>query len=390
MAHDAYIAACVTRNCVGIWSLESGKLIKTLSNSAHSSIVTHACITSCGKYLVSAESGQLLLWDVEQGKVMQSTPQRDVQQLFLTDEDTKSIVVSKVGVSKAKCVCRAIPSHDVIFEFEYNVKKFKDAVVTCDGLFLVVVSMAAKGGHEVLSVFHAKTGTKMYDMQPKYQNFKDFTHIVAMPHDPHQVALIDSDKGNLWDIKKKSFVRSITRWNGVCSSNGKLGLYAPNRGGLELLELKKGNTSKVLIPRIAEGVHSISTLFTSNDLHVAYYHSGRRSIRVFRVKDGKQIADYKAHAEIKTMVSTKGGLSLVLGAVDGALVSLTIADPLTESSRELLASLPSRQISQSETRRSSVAVAKHANETKLGPAVQVSRMVAKARLAQKSRACLLS
>lgn len=90
-----------------------------------------------------------------------------------------------------------------------------------------------------------------------------------------------------------AFVRSINRWNGVCSANGQLGLYAPDRGGLEVLDLKTGMTVHCLIPRIAEGVFSTISLFTGDDNYVVYYHSGRRSIRVFRVIDGKQIADYK-------------------------------------------------------------------------------------------------
>ena len=45
LASNAYIGATITRNCVGIWNLENGKLIKTLANSMHSSIITHAEIT---------------------------------------------------------------------------------------------------------------------------------------------------------------------------------------------------------------------------------------------------------------------------------------------------------------------------------------------------------
>ena len=74
----------------------------------------------------------------------------------------------------------------------------------------------------------------------------------------------------------------VHRWNGVCTSNGKYGLYAPARGGLELINLKTGSTLHVLIPRVAEGVFSVDTQFTRNDLHVIYYHSGHKSIRVFR------------------------------------------------------------------------------------------------------------
>ncbi len=52
--------------------------------------------------------------------------------------------------------------------------------------------------------------------------------------------------------------------------------------------------------------------------------TGHRTISVFRTSDGKQIAKYQAHAEIKAIASTQGGASLVLGAVDGSVVNLAI------------------------------------------------------------------
>ena len=106
-----------------------------------------------------------------------------------------------------------------------------------------------------------------------------------------QVAIIDREKGNIWDVKKKSFVRSILKWNGVCTSTGKFGLFAPSIGGLEMLDLKTGKVKHTLLLRVAEGVFTNNTLFTLNDQHVIYYHSGHKSIRVFRVNDGAQIAD---------------------------------------------------------------------------------------------------
>ena len=54
---------------MGIWNLESGKLEKTLQNSAHSSIVTHSAITPDARYVASSESGNLLIWDVDKAKV---------------------------------------------------------------------------------------------------------------------------------------------------------------------------------------------------------------------------------------------------------------------------------------------------------------------------------
>ena len=389
IASSAFICATTTRNCVGIWNLENGKIIKTLANSAHSSIVTHSTITADSQYVVSAESGNVIIWDINREKVIKVEQQRDVQQLIMTDSDSKVIAISKVGFNKAKVVCRTVPEGEKVYEFDYNIKaKFKTGVVSCDGLFLVVVS--ANKNNETIGVYHAKTGTHLYDMTPKYANFQDFSHIIAMPNDAHQIALIDPEKGNIWDIKKKGLVRSILKWNGECTHNGKFGLYAPNRGGLEIIELKHGKTVHTLIPRVAEGVFNVSCFFTKSDQHVVYYHSGHRSIRVFRVLDGRKIADFKAHAEITAIAGTDGGTSIVLGSVDGSVTMLTIADPKSETSKEYLASLSSRQVnSPMMSITATPNVGKEANGSSIGAAVQVARFVAKTKTAQRSRACCL-
>lgn len=54
------------------------------------------------------------------------------------------------------------------------------------------------------------------------------------------------------------------------------------RGGLELIELKKGTSVKTYIPKVAEGVFTVISMFNRTDEYVLYYHSGRKTIRVFR------------------------------------------------------------------------------------------------------------
>lgn len=66
--------------------------------------------------------------------------------------------------------------------------------------------------------------------------------IIPLPNKPTQIGVIGSEKGSIIDIKTKRSVRSIPKWNGSCTRDGKFGLYAPTRGGLELLELRKGST----------------------------------------------------------------------------------------------------------------------------------------------------
>lgn len=166
--------------------------------------------------------------------------------------------------------------------------------------------------------------------------------LVPMPHKANQIAVISSEKGSIMDIKSKKHVRSIAKWGGSLTRDGKCGLYAPTRGGLELLELRKGTTVKTFIPKVAEGVFSVICIFTEGDEYVAYYHSGRKTIRVFRTVDTEMIANYRLQAELTAIKSSKDGRAIVLGTVDGCLSVLAIVDPKKEEMIEYLNGLPSR------------------------------------------------
>jgi len=104
--------------------------------------------------------------------------------------------------------------------------------------------------------------------------------MVAMPKHPNRVALIHDHVAGIWDWKKKFFTRFLPHWTGMCSTDGRYGIYAPTRGGLEMIELKAGSTVHVLIPRVALGVFNNRAMFTTNDKHIVYYNSGHRTIKV--------------------------------------------------------------------------------------------------------------
>ena len=350
------------------------------------------------KYVVSAESGNILIWSVADSKVLHSDSQRDVQQIILTDHDKRCVVLSKLNASTGKCVCRAMPAGDVIYEFEFQFAgTFKKAVMTSDGAHLVVpaVNRTRTYPMDVVSVYHGRTGNFQYEVQHNYTDYLNYTHIVAMQKDAHLVALIDEEKGNFIDLKKKTYTRSVKKWNGICTQNGRYGLYAPKGGGMELLELKGGKRVHTLIPRVAEGVFDVVTMFTKTDQYVIYYHTGHQAIRVFRTSDGKEIAHYKAHADIRAIASTGGGTSLVLGAVDGSVVVLVIADPKNRANVEFLHMLPSRQEAQ-HSGGDELGGAPSTSDDKtlaglntFGAFAQVARAAAKAKKVQKSRACVV-
>ncbi|XP_049825029.1 NACHT and WD repeat domain-containing protein 2 [Aethina tumida] len=354
LSDNLSLAVTATRNCVGVWDLRIGKLVCKLADSPLGAIVTHAIITPDGKYIISAETGNLLIWLRLTQQVVFKDEQPGIKQLTLIDSGTKVLSISKPSnppgsdlVRTVATVClREIPSGEMIYSFEYPVRSitgvpFRPAVVTSDNQHLVV-SAADKTNRDCLIVHNAQNGAPVHKITLKQCGIKDISGLVAMPHKGHQVAVLSTDKGAIVDIKSKKHLRTIPKWGGSITKDGKYGLYAPSRGGLELLELKKGNSVKTYIPRVAEGVFTIICLFNKTDEYVLYYHSGKKTLRVFRTEDAEMVANYRVQAELTAVESTPDGKALVLGTVDGCVSVLAIVDTEKNDMNKYLAEMPSR------------------------------------------------
>jgi hypothetical protein len=63
---------------------------------------------------------------------------------------------------------------------------------------------------------------------------------------------------------------------------------------LDILDLRHGTVMRTLIPKIAEGIFNVICKFNETNEYVLYYHSGRKTLRVFRVSDGVMIANYRS------------------------------------------------------------------------------------------------
>ena len=129
---------------------------------------------------------------------------------------------------------------------------------------------------------------------------------------------------------------TLPKWSGQISYDGKYGLYAPTRGGLEIFEFRNGKVVRTLIGKVAEGVYDVITFFTPTNKHVIYYNKGKRTIRVFRTADGAQIADMKCPAKVRQALATPDGHALVVGYEDGAVQMFLIVDRLEPESVEFL------------------------------------------------------
>lgn len=360
------LAATVTRGCVGVWEIRSGRLLSKLADSHLGAIVTHAAITADGKYIVSSETGKLLIWNRVSEQVLFRDDQPGIQQIKFLENGEKVLAISCKNINKkeatvtaaaeataenvfaqtALAIVRSMVEGQTLYTFEFNFRMiagipFRNAVVTADNQYIVVVS-ADKAHKDCINVFGASNGNHIHKIPLRGCNIKDVICVVPMPHKPNQIAVMGSEKGSIVDIKSKRNIRTIQKWGGSCTRDGKFGLYAPPRGGLELLELRKGTTVKTFIPKVAEGVFTVICMFTEGDEYVLYYHSGKKTLRVFRTSDTQLIANYRMQAELTAIMSTTDGKGLVLGTVDGCLSVLAIADPENPEIFKYLEDLPSR------------------------------------------------
>ncbi|XP_023324790.1 NACHT and WD repeat domain-containing protein 2 [Eurytemora carolleeae] len=339
----AGIAVVVTRSCIGIWDFMTGKLKFRLANAALGAIVTHALVNKDGTYIVAAESGDVLYWNLENRQVIFQEKQPNIQQIFYYKNETRCVVVSRRGERgnyTGICTSRSVPEGVKQWEFEYPFLEFKNVVMTPDELNVVCYGFEKMKNH--IYIHAAKTGEALNKILIKYTGFKEVTKIVALPDKPSVVALIDVEKGNLIDIIQKRFLKSIPFWDGTCTKDGKFGLYAPATGGMDMLDLRTGKVCKTLIPKVAEGIFDVVAVFNATNEYVLYYHSGKKTIRAFRRKNGEMIANFRVQADLKGMETTTDGRCVVLGMGDGSMTTLTIADPEKDGIRDYLKSLPSR------------------------------------------------
>jgi len=170
LSQNSGLAATITRGCVGIWDINTGRLIQQLADNLLGAIVTHALITPDGKYVVCSESGNLLIWNRILCRVIFKQQQPGIQQIMFLDEATKCLTVSKQEEVNAEvqpnidatAVVRSIPDGKIIYSFDYQIRnatglEFKNLVVTADGHNLIALAND-KGHREALHIFNAIDG----------------------------------------------------------------------------------------------------------------------------------------------------------------------------------------------------------------------------------------
>lgn len=246
LSHDGEVAVTVTRSCVGVWELKTGRLLSRLADSPLGAIVTHAEISPNGRYIVSSETGKIIVWNRVTEQVLYKDDQPGIQQITLLEEGEKFLTVSCQQFNSAnqlgneeqklisKAIVRSLPHGDVLYKFEFSIKcvpgvPFRPAVVSADGAS-IIVSTLDKNGKDSLSVYNAENGTHIHKTSLRGCGVKEnVISVISLPHKASQVAVVTIEKGSIIDIKSKKYIRSVPKWDGSCTKDGRFGLYAPAR-----------------------------------------------------------------------------------------------------------------------------------------------------------------
>lgn len=64
------------------------------------SILIYSVCCASNRYIVTTESGNVLIWNVRAEAVLFKAEHKNVQQLLLLDDDTKCVTVSKVSCGR--------------------------------------------------------------------------------------------------------------------------------------------------------------------------------------------------------------------------------------------------------------------------------------------------
>uniref|UniRef100_A0AC35UEM1 NACHT domain-containing protein n=1 Tax=Rhabditophanes sp. KR3021 TaxID=114890 RepID=A0AC35UEM1_9BILA len=350
-ANKGNIALALTRKYAGIWDIKNHRFITTLITNTSGAVCTHSLITADGRTVISIENDTLLIWELKTQGVKNRTPTPHVYQIdFLCNESMIAVLSRHLDTSEQKIARLTIYKMEdltVHYTYEWNCRTFKPIILFRDNHTIALVSIVK--GHDIVQIVDTAEGTIKCKFKPKCTKkiSKDITifELGAVYGNNSQIIIMENEsKGSIWNWKTKRMVRNLSLFSNICSSDGKLGLFSPSRGGLSVIDMKTGNVIRTLIGTVMEGVNDVSAYFTTTGQHVLYYHTGKQTLRCFRVADGKEIGTLKPHAKITDIKCDAKGQKIVMVCQDGSLLVSLICDEITHPTiQRTLASLPSRK-----------------------------------------------
>lgn len=126
-----------------------------------------------------------------------------------------------------RAVCRSLSNGAKMYKFSCAIRNKFRALITGDRQSICILGWERVKEREALFVYHARKGLLLHKIPLKYSNYRRPTGFVALS-DSHAVVL-DAEKGNIFDVRNRLFLRSVLRWTGQATLDAKHGLSAPNR-----------------------------------------------------------------------------------------------------------------------------------------------------------------
>ncbi|RWS28545.1 NACHT and WD repeat domain-containing protein 2-like protein [Leptotrombidium deliense] len=339
-AEEKNLALTLTRNSVAIWCLLTSKLKKILCDASTVTVVSDALITRNGNYVITCHTEKCLLWNLQNYQI-NCTFEMNVLKVMLSYFDDQAVFVSeeKCMTEEAEVTCVTIPEAKTNFVLKYFRSKSCLIMPVLTKNFLVI---AVHKNKKKLQSYDLKNGKLFGEFDISNIHIIEIIWLHRFDGKENIIALKTKEGMHIIDMTKNEFLRTILRWNGDCTKDGRFGLYMQQRGGLELVDLQLGTSIKILLRKQSEGVYNVMSGFAGNDAFVYHYHSGRGTIKLIRVEDGCLLANYKTSVEPKIIKSTPDGSAIAVGGLDGSFVLLFICDPKKHETIEQLKSLQTR------------------------------------------------
>uniref|UniRef100_A0A915AEI7 WD_REPEATS_REGION domain-containing protein n=1 Tax=Parascaris univalens TaxID=6257 RepID=A0A915AEI7_PARUN len=351
------LAVVQTRKYLALWNIRLHKYIATLVANVHGAVITDCMISSEANQVVCIESETLLVWDLRTQSVLQRMNAPHVHQIvylnrekMIGKEFIKRILFRQVDTPEQKVARFTVYSIDdlsIYYSHEFHCRMFRNIAIQRDGATIVFAILFR--GHDSLQVVNLEEKKSIHRFRPrlmrKQQKDVIVYRLIPMPHNSAQLIVMESaSKGAIWDIKARKLIRTLPSFSGVLTSDGRLGLHAPNRGGLHIIDMKTGGVIKTLIGNVVEGVNDVQVAFTPTGQHVLYYHNGHKTLRAFRVSDGTLVGTLRPHVQLKCWTCDSRGYALVIGGQDGSLLTVILFDEMAQGDLlKTVAQLPSRR-----------------------------------------------
>uniref|UniRef100_A0A915E369 NWD2 C-terminal beta-propeller domain-containing protein n=1 Tax=Ditylenchus dipsaci TaxID=166011 RepID=A0A915E369_9BILA len=266
--------------------------------------------------LTDSSPRYLIVWDLKTHSVNHRLHAPHVHQIvFLDNEKLIGVVFRQQDTPEqkmARFTVYRVVDLTVYFTHEYQCRMFRNLVVLKDTT--TVVAVVFFKGHDHLNVIEVAEKVVRQKFRPRAvrKQQKDIIVLELVAGSSNHCVVMD--------------MRYLPSFTGVVTADGKLGLDAPTKGGLHIVDMKTGNIARTLIGKVAEGVNDVQAHFTPKGDHVLYYHTGQQTLRAFRVADGMLIGTLRPHAQITTWSCDYNGEKVVIGCQDGSLLTSILYD----------------------------------------------------------------